>query len=551
MSGAGPLAPKRGRRPRRALRAAGRPHRGPSALLAGAALAVLALASLPLAYLAIRAGTGGSGAWAVLWRPRMGELLGRTGLLVLGVAACSVAIGVPLAWLVVRTDLPLRRFWAAAAALPLVVPSYVAALCLLGAFGPRGLLQQVLGHVFGVERIPEIYGFPGALLALTLSTYPYVFLLTAAALGSLDPALEEASRGLGRSRTATFVRVTLPGLRPAVGAGALLVALYTLSDFGAVSLMQYEALTRAIYLQYRSLFDRTPAAVLALVLVALTVGVLVLEVWTRTRGRAYRSAPGASRRPEPVGLGRWRWPALGFCGAVVTCFLGVPLAVLGYWLGRAVSLGQPLGFEWSAAWNSASVAALAAIAAIACAWPVGYLAQRYPRRWTAAIERACFGANALPGIVIALSLVFFAARYATPLYQTLALLVAAYVVRFLPQALAGVSSALAGVNPRLEEAARSLGRRPLAAFLTVTVPIARRGILTGAALVLLSTLKELPATLLLRPIGFDTLATEIWRTTSLGFYSRAALPALVLILVSAPFVLLLQTRGAASAGRSE
>lgn len=551
MSGATPAAPQPRRRLRRSLGAAGRPRHGPSRLLVGAALAVLALASLPLVYLAIRAGTGGSDAWAVVWRPRMGELLGRTGLLVLGVVACSVAIGVPLAWLVVRTDLPLRRFWAAAAALPLVVPSYVAALCLLGAFGPRGLLQQVLGHLFGVERIPEIYGFPGALLALTLSTYPYVFLLTAAALGSLDPSLEEASRGLGRSRAATFLRVTLPGLRPAIGAGALLVALYTLSDFGAVSLMQYEALTRAIYLQYRSLFDRTPAAVLALVLVALTIGVLVLEAWTRARGRAYRSAPGAARRQAPVRLGGWRWPAVGFCAAVVVSFLGVPLAVLGYWLGRAVSLGQPLGFEWSAAWNSASVAILAAIAAIACAWPVGFLAQRYPGRWTATIERACFGANALPGIVIALSLVFFAARYATPLYQTLALLVIAYVVRFLPQSLAGVSSALAAVNPRLEEAARSLGRRPLTAFLTVTVPIARRGILTGAALVLLSTMKELPATLLLRPIGFETLATEIWRTTSLGFYSRAALPALVLIAVSAPFVLLLQARGAATAERPE
>ena len=177
-----------------------------------------------------------------------------------------------------------------------MIPSYVAAFCLLGAFGPRGLLQQLLG----VERLPEIYGYWGALAALTLSTYPYVLLLVAAALRGLDPALEEAARGLGRSPLAVFRRVTLPALRPSIGAGALLVALYTLSDFGVVSLMRYDALTRAIYLQYRSLFDRTPAAVLALVLVALTALVLVLEARWRAPDRPQRPRRGAAAAPAPA-----------------------------------------------------------------------------------------------------------------------------------------------------------------------------------------------------------------------------------------------------------
>ena len=506
--------------------------RAPLSLLLPACVTV-ALLLLPLAYLAVRAGSGGGRGWRILTRANTLELLWSTGVLVASVTTASVAIGVSVAWLTTRTDLPWRRFFAVGSALPLVIPSYVAAFCLLGAFGPRGLLQQLLG----VERLPEIYGYWGALAALTLSTYPYVLLLVSAALRGLDPALEEAARGLGRSPLETFRRVTLPALRPSIGAGALLVALYTLSDFGVVSLMRYDALTRAIYLQYRSLFDRTPAAVLALVLVALTALVLVLE--SRWRRRVSRTGPGTARQPRPHRLGRWRWPAVAYCATVVGAFLAVPATVLVYWLARGIDRAE---VPWREALNSMTASGLAAVVAAVAAVPVALLAMRYPSRLTRLLERLSFAGNALPGIVIALSLVFFAANYASPLYQTLALLVFAYVVRFLPQALAGVESSLASVGPRVEEAARALGRGPVSVALTVTVPLVRSGIFAGAALVFLSAMKELPATLLLRPIGFETLATEIWKLTSVGAYSRAALPALVLILVSAPFVYFLSSR---------
>jgi len=514
------------------MRRARRGGRGAPLSLVLPALTTVALLLLPLAYLVLRAAGSGSG-WRLLWRRTTLELVWSTGVLVGGVTVASVAIGVSLAWLTVRTDLPARRAWAIAAALPLVVPSYVAAFCLLGAFGPRGFLQRLLG----VERLPEIYGYWGALLALTLSTYPYVLLLTSAALRGLDPSLEEAARGLGRPGLDVFRRVTLPALRPSIGAGALLVALYALSDFGVVSLMRYDALTRAIYLQYRSLFDRTPAAVLALVLVALTAIVLVVE--GRARRRTSRSSPGVARQARPHRLGRWKLAALLYCSTVVGAFLVVPAAVLGYWLSRGLDGVEVPVRE---ALNSVSASALAAAAAALAALPVALLAHRWPSRGTRALERLSFAGNALPGIVIALSLVFFAANYASPIYQTLALLVFAYVVRFLPHALAGVESSLASVSPRVEEAARSLGRGPLQAALTVTVPLVRSGIFAGAALVFLSAMKELPATLLLRPIGFETLATEIWKFTSVGAYSRAAPPALLLIAVSAPFVYVLSTR---------
>jgi iron(III) transport system permease protein len=520
----------------------------PPFLLAAAGLAVVGLLALPLVYLVVRA-VGGGDAWDVLVSDNLARLIWETGVLVVVVTASALALGVPLAWLVVRSDLPGRGVWSTAAALPLVVPSYVAALVLLAAFGPRGLLQRLL-EPLGVDWVPEIYGLTGAWLALTLSTYPFVFLLAAAALRSLDPALEDAARGLGRSPLEVFRRVTLPVLRPSLGAGALLVALYVLSDFGAVSLMQYDSLTRAIFLQYRSLFDRTPAAVLSLVLVALTGLVLVLEL--RLRGRALaryqRTGVGAARRPRPVVLGGWRWPALGFCSLAVGFALVLPLTVLTYWAARAFSRPEPVDWSWEPAVSSVGVSLVAAGAAVLATLPVAILAVRYPSSWTTLLERLSYAGNALPGIVIALALVFFAANYATPIYQTTILLVFAYVVRFFPQALAGSHSALVSVSPRLEEAGRGLGRTPREVFARVTAPLVAPGLLAGGALVFLSTMKELPATLLLRPIGFETLATEIWKYTSVAAYSRAALPALVLIGVSAPIVYLLGVRSGSDVG---
>jgi iron(III) transport system permease protein len=513
-------------------------RRSPPALVLASGVVVAALL-LPLAYLVVRVAGGGGAALEILAERSTWELVWNTAALAVGVVTASVLVAVPLAWLVTRTDLPGRRLWAAAGALPLVIPSYVAALCLLGFFGERGLLADLLG----VEQLPDVTGYWGALVALTLSTYPYVFLLVQAALRDLDPSLEEAARSLGVSGWKVFARVTAPALRPAVGLGSLLVALYTLSDFGVVSLMRYDALTRAIYLQYRSLFDRTPAATLALLLVGLTAVALLLEYRTRRRGRLYRTGPGAARRVAPVRLGRWTAPALAFCTAVTGIFLALPAAVLGTWLARGIANERELEVPWRATLDSLGAAGLAAGAAVLAVLPVAILALRYPSRTSRLLERLSYAGNALPGLVIALSLVFFAARYAAPVYQTLALLVFAYVVRFFPQALSGAETALQRVSPRYEEAARGLGRGPLHTATRVTVPLVRSGLLAGAALVFLSAMKELPATLLLRPIGFDTLATEIWKLTQVGSYSRAALPALVLIGVSAPVLYLL------SAGR--
>lgn len=509
--------------------------RRPPWLLSALGVTAVALVCLPLAYLVVRVAGAGPDAWSVLERPRTWTLIAKTVALVAAVTVGAVLIGVPAAFLVTRTDLPGRRFWAVALALPLVLPSYVLALALLAVSGPGGLLG-----------LPALEGFLGAVVALILATYPFVFLLCIAALRRADPALEEAARSLGRGPGQVFREVTLPLMRPAVGAGGLLVALYTLADFGVVSLMRAEALTRAVFLQYRGAFDREPAAVLALVLVALTVLVLVAEQRARSRVSAAPSGGRTVRTAAVVRLGRMRTPALAFCGAVAASGLVLPIGVLLVWLFRRT---PSLDGVAAATFNSLLVAVIAAGVTTVAALPVAVLASRFKRGWTVALERTGYGANALPGIVAALAFVFFAARHAPVVYQSLALLIAAYLVRFFPQALAGTSAALTRAEPRLEEASRGLGRGPTRTLTTVTVPLVAPGLLAGAALVLLSTLKELPATLVLRPIGFDTLATEIWTATSVSQYSRAAVPALLLCALAAPAVWLLVVRGSRELGQ--
>jgi len=496
----------------------------PAALVAAGTL-------LPLTYLLIRA-LGAEDWVALLTRPRMLQVLGRSLLLALSVSVASAVISVPLAWLTLRTDLPGRRVWSVLTALPLVIPSYVGGFAVIATLGPRGLLQELLAPL-GVERLPEIYGFFGAWLTLTLFSYPYLLLGVRAAILGLDSAYEEAARSLGHGARSVFLRAVLPQLRPALAAGGLIISLYTLSDFGAVSLLQYDTFSRAIYLQYRASFDRSAAAMLALVLVLLTVGLLYGEGRLRGWSKYHRSSAGVFRRPERRALGRWRWPALAFCSVVVILGVVMPVSVTGYWLAAGLLQGESLRVVWQPLVNSVGVSALAALLTVAAAVPVAVLAARYPSALSRMAERVTFAGFVLPPIATALALVFFAANYLPWLYQTLAMLVLAYMLRFVPQAVGPVRTSLLQIGPSLEEAARSLGRGPWQATWAVTVPLLRPGLGAGAALVFLTTMKELPATLLLSPIGFTTLATQTWSATAEAFFSRAAASALLLIAFSA------------------
>ncbi len=506
-------------------------RRAPPVLWVPAVVVALAMV-LPLVYLVERALDGGGEVVDLLFRTRTAEILFRSAALVVVVTVASALIAVPLAWLTVRTDLPLRRFWSVVTVLPLVIPSYVGAFLVVVALGPRGMLQDFL-EPLGVERLPDISGLFGAALTITLLSFPYTLLSVRAGLWGQDPALDEMARSLGHGQWRTLWRVTLPQLRPSIAAGSLLVALYTLSDFGAVSLLRYETFTWAIYLQYETAFNRALAAALSLVMIAAALSLVVFEAQARGRSRYYRAATGAARPAPPVELGRWRWPAFSFAAVVTAISLAAPLSLLAYWAVRGIAAGEPVRLLWGNALNSVYASGLAALVAVAAAVPVVVFTVRFPGRLSWLVERLSYTGFALPGIAVALALIFFGARFATPLYQTLALLVFAYVVLFFPQAMGAVRARYLQISPALADAALSLGYGPTRTLLHVTLPLLVPGMLAGGALVFLTAMKELPATLLLSPIGFGTLATSIWAAAEEAFFAQAAVPALLLVAVSA------------------
>jgi len=502
------------------------------------AAGVSALILSPAVWILVRATEVGFGdAVSLLTSQTTVEVFVNSVALVVAVTVLSVLIAIPLAYLTVRTNLPFKRFWSVVAMLPLVVPSYLGAFAFVSAFGPNGELQSVL-EPLGVEELPSIYGFGGVVLVLTLYTYPYIYITTRASLKTFDTRLIEAAKTLNSSRWHTFKEVIAPNLVPAVGAGSLLVALYALSDFGTPAIMQFDAFTRVIYSEYTG-FGRDFAALLSLQL--LTITVLVLSLESRVESGTTYGATG--RGSDTVELGRWKIPAVGVCASVALLALVVPIAVFFTLLLRDTSgYADVLGFRWVYLFNSVSVSVVAALVSTLAALPVAYLSVRHRSRVSSFIERATYIGYATPGVVVGLGLVYLGVSYVRPLYQTLPLLIFAYVVRFLPQAVGSTRASLLHTDVELVEAARSLGKSPFESFTKITLPLITPGILAGASLVFLTTMKELPATLILAPPEFTTLVTHIWSVQEQGYYGFAALPALMLILVSAASMVIVLIR---------
>jgi iron(III) transport system permease protein len=489
--------------------------RRPPLLLVVPAVVAVALALLPVAYLVTRASEAGVDGWVeVLTRPRTWELVANTLLLGGLVTAAVLLAGVPTAWLITRAGLRWRAGWATVVTLPLAVPSYVAAFVWVS--GPL-----------------HLSGLFGAWLVLTLSTVPLVILPTAAAFRRGDRTHEEVARGLGLGPWRTAWRVTIPQALPAASAGALLAFLYVLFDFGAVSILRYETLTRALYATYRASFDRSATATLALLLVMLTVIAVAGEQRLRGRSRRHRVGGGAPRTPAGISLGRWTPLAYGWLALLGLLGVGVPALSLAHSTIIGRRSGVDLGELTAAIGNTVSMSLLGAALTVALAVPVGILLARFPGRPAHVVEQLSYAGHALPGIVVGLGLVFFALAAAPQLYQTVLLVVVAYAVLFLPKAIGATRTAVAAAPPVLDDVARSLGRSSWGAIRSVTLPLAAPGVLAGALLVLLSAMKELPATLILRPTGVETLATELWGRTSVAAYSAAAPFAAALVVLAA------------------
>lgn len=470
-------------------------------------------------------------AWTLLTMSRTMDILIASIALMVFVTAFSILLGVPLAVLTTRTDLPFRRLWSILIALPLVVPSYIGAFAFVSAFGRHGEFGSILG-----VTPPRIDGFTGAVLIITLYTYPYVFLTTRAALISLDSSLVEAARTLDAGRFEAFRRVVLPQIRPGIAAGALLVALYAVSDFGTPAFMRVEVFTSVIF-EEQELANLAYASLLSLQLIAVVAIILVLEA---ALGKE-EDVASSGRAGNRMRLGYWKWPTMAGLGLLTFVTLVVPVAIFGAFLVRGTGGEAPsLAFELGYALNSVYLAALAALASCLLALPVAYYSARSGSLAARLFERITYVGFAVPGVIIGLALVFFGVTYTPALYRTsIVLLVFAYVVRFLPQAVGTTRSAVLQVDEKLPEAARTLNAGRFETFRRVTFPRIAPGVVAGGALVFLTTMKELPATLMLRPLGMDTLVTIIWSAHNEVFYAYAAIPALILILISGLSMLVL------------
>ncbi|KAB2951167.1 iron ABC transporter permease [Heliorestis acidaminivorans] len=488
-------------------------------LLTGLAMLV------PLSYVFIRGIQGGVDRWLNLLDTRIPILLYNTLSLTIVVTFFAIVIGLSLAWLVIRTDLPGRKTWQWLLALPLLIPPYVGAITYIIIFGPRGWVRDWLG-----APLFNIYDFWGVVFVLTMFTYPYVYLITSAALKRYNLNYEEAARAAGLSYRHVFIKAVFPLLRPAIGAGAILVALYVLSDFGLVAMMRYTTFTAAIYYQMGN-YDQVAAAILSVVLILITLLFIWAEAKTREKQRFYQSK-GTPRQAPLIELGWWKGPLLAYASIIFGLAVFVPLSVLAYWASVGLTEGVIDQRFWGFAWNSFYMAGMASLICMFLALPVVYMKSRNPSIVSTVVDKLAYAGYALPGVIVALGIIFLFNQYIPFLYGTAALVITAYVIRFLPQNMQAADAALSQVSPRLDEAARISGFRPWQVIVKVILPLVTPGLLAGGALVFVSAMKELPATLLLRPPGMDTLAVRIWVDASEGFYQTAAPAALLLILLS-------------------
>jgi iron(III) transport system permease protein len=477
------------------------------------AVVVTVTVLLPVAFLLWQAGHAGWGTiWPLMFRHLTWTLLLNTIQLAVIVTCCSAVIAVSAAWLIERTNLPMRGFWRAVVVLPLAIPDFV------------------IGYTW-LSLTPAVHGLFGASLVMTLGLYPLAYLPVAAALRRVDSSLYEVARSLGHGRVRALLRTVLPQIRVALLGGCLMVLLGLLAEYGAFEILRFQTFTTVIFTEFSLGINPAAASALSLVLVVLSVLVVGAEMMLTRSGAARAARPVGGARRYRLGWGAL--PSLLFMVVLVGLGVGVPASTLVYWLTQPSDVVgvAPIPLLGAAGYTLL-YSLLAAVAATVAAFPVAYLAVRYPGRLSRVLERLGYLVQGLPGLVIALSLVFFAVRLVYPLYQSPVSLVIAYSVMFFPLALISLRASLVQLPRRFFEEARSLGCSPLSALLRVTLPLAAPGIAASAALVFLSAVTELTATLLLVPTGVQTLATAFWAYQSQVSYATASRYAALIVVIA-------------------
>ena len=466
------------------------------------------------------------------------RLLADTLIVASGATLFALVLGLPSAFLTTRTNLPGRSIWRTLLPLPLVIPPYIGALTVIDFLGPMGTLNKFLSQLTGEPvRLFNIYSLGGGIFVLGLFTYPYVYLTVSSALEKMNPSLEEAVHTLGLSGKHVFFKLTLPLILPAILSGSLLVFLYAFADFGAVSMLRIETFTRAIFFQLNTQFNLGAAALLSSVLILVTI--LILVVQNRLLGKAgYIQTTGRTRQAELLDLGKWRWCALAFLLSVILISLVAPIWILLNEIGSFETFLKLATRQGNYIWNSLWTATGAATIGTALALVITMISSK--KRFGGLVWGIAQLGYAIPGTVLAVGMVIFYNTYLPMLYRTGLILIIAYLSRFLTQALQSIGSAYLQVSPSLIEAARTLGQGPIRAAYKILLPILRPGLISGWLLIFISSLKELAATLILRPAGFDTLPVRIFiqsQETS-KMTEPAVLAILLMLLAGIPSFLL-------------
>jgi iron(III) transport system permease protein len=499
--------------------------------IAGAAILVTLAALLPLAFVVwMGIESGWATASALIFRPRVGELLVNTSLLVMLTVPLCILLAVALAWLTERVALPGVRLWAWLATAPLAVPAFVH------------------GYAW-VSLAPGLHGLPAGVMVSVLAYFPFLYLPIAAALRRLDPAIEDCAASLGLAPWRVFVRVVLPQLRLAICGGSLLIGLHLLAEYGLYAMIRFDTFTTAIIDQFQSTYNGPAANMLAGVLVLCCFALLGLEAGVRGDERYARVGAGAARVPRRRECGRRAALYLLLPVVITMLALGVPFVTLTRWLMAGGAGVWRLNEIAPALAQTLGLALVGALMTTVAAMPMAWLSIRAPGRLQRMLEACNYIVGSLPGVVVALALVTITVRVAYPIYQTIVTILIAYVLMFLPRALISLRASMAQAPVELEQAACSLGRSPAQAFWSVTIPLAAPGAAASMALVGLGIANELPATQMLAPNGTQTLATAFWSFSGEIDYAAAAPYALIMVLFSLPLTWLLYVQSKRAAGR--
>ena len=456
------------------------------------------------------------------------------------VVITSVLLGVMLSILIVRVNLPFPKVVFTLTILPLVIPSYIGALTYVSAFSPKGLFVDIVSK-FGINEIPGLEGFLGSWIVLTLFTYPYVQLICTSALRNLDSTVEDAAKSLGAGSFRIYYSVVIPRLKKPIIYSSLLVGLYVISDFGAVSLMKYSTITKAIYSYYTININSDPVIFYSTLLILLA---LIISFTRRSSKLGETSkVSGTSKEFSKIDLS-FRNKFFVYSFFIILIFFGLllPISVLSYWLVKGVYYGSIISASISGAIGSLTVSVLTSMFAILIAIPIVLMISQYKSKIGSYFEKITLTLYGLPHIAVGISMLFIAIKIFPKIYQTYTLLVLSYLVVFLPQAIGGGQASMEQVKRSYIEASSGLGMSKVDTFLKITLPLIYRGLFAGGALVFLSTMKELPQTLLLRPTGFTTMAVDIWSNASEGLFAQAALSSFILLSISAVPTYILSTR---------